>query len=266
VTDTRSVARDEQHGAVVVDFNGEQAVDSGHGFAQGRRGETPLHGQQTSFAELGLEFTDGSLRQDLSVVDNGQPVAKFLGFFQVVGGVQNRASAGDDVPHHVEDVPPRLGIDSHGRLVQQDQLGVMNQTQGQVETPLHPARKILGGLLGPILEPNLFEQFIHPAFQMSPAHAKNPAPEGQVLPCRQLLVDRHFLRHHAEAPFDLARVLQDADALHVDFPGGRREQTTDHGDAGGLAGPVGAEKAEYLSFLDIEGDAVDGHQIAEFLA
>ena len=44
------------------------------------------------------------------------------------------------------------------------------------------------------------------------------------------------------------------------------KKAANHGDAGRLARPVGSEKAENFPLLDVEGDAVDGDQITEFLA
>ena len=44
-----------------------------------------------------------------------------------------------------------------------------------------------------------------------------------------------------------------------------REQRGQHLDGGGLAGAVGPQKGEDFAFGDLEGDVIDGGEIAEFL-
>jgi len=52
----------------------------------------------------------------------------------------------------------------------------------------------------------------------------------------------------------------------MDLTGGGLDQPADHGDAGGLAGPVRTQETEDLARLDLEIDAVDGRDLTEFLA
>ena len=159
-----------------------------------------------------------------------------------------------------------LGVDAHRGFVEQNQLGIVDEPQRQVEAALHAPGEVLGRLLGAVFEAYLYEQFVHPAAQGAATHSVDAAPERQVLPGRQFLVDGHFLRHHPQQFFHLAGLFQDAPPLNENLPRGGFEQAADHGDAGGLARPVGPQETEYLAFLDVEGNAVDGGQIAEFLA
>src|SRR5205823_2001692 len=60
--------------------------------------------------------------------------------------------------------------------------------------------------------------------------------------------------------------LRDVLALEDDASGGRRKETADQVEEGGLAGSVGPDHRAQLARLDGERDSIHGHQLAEMLA
>ena len=72
--------------------------------------------------------------------DHGDPVGKILGFLHVVGGEEDglaeAAKPGDDVPGRTSG----RGVEPGRRFVQEQQFGVADQSQGDIEAPPLPAR------------------------------------------------------------------------------------------------------------------------------
>ncbi len=91
------------------------------------------------------------------------------------------------------------------------------------------------------------------------------AVEVDVLLDRQILVERELLAHVADLGLDLLRLGRDVEAGDRARSGGRRQEAGEHPDRRRLAGPVRAEKAEDLAPPDVEGDPIDGHEVAEAL-
>ncbi len=88
---------------------------------------------------LGCAFGD-----DAPVGEDGDPVGQVLGLVHVVGGQEDRlaelAEPGDDLPGG----PAGRRIETGGRLVQEDDLGVADQGQGDIEAPALAAGQLRG--------------------------------------------------------------------------------------------------------------------------
>src|SRR5689334_13244130 len=87
--------------------------------------------------------------------------------------------------------------------------------------------------------------------------------EPDVLADGEILVERELLTHVADAALDPL-------ALGVDIVAGdarrsrrRREEAGEYPDRGRLAGAVGAKEAEHLAGGDVEGDVIDGGEVAK---
>ena len=79
-------------------------------------------------------------RHNLTVVDDRHPVAQPLGLFHVVRRVDDRHAGVSVQPLHVvEDVIPALRIHANRRLVQDQQLRLVQQARRQVQPTLHAA-------------------------------------------------------------------------------------------------------------------------------
>src|SRR5208282_4904724 len=79
----------------------------------------------------------------------------------------------------------------------------------------------------------------------------------------ELFIEGHLLGDQAEEAFGAARGFPEVvfSKRHGALVG--PEQAGDHRDGGGLAGAVGAEKAEQLAARDLEGDAIHRAELAE---
>jgi hypothetical protein len=84
-----------------------------------------------------------TLGDDPAAVHHHEPVAELLGLVHVVRGEHERDAAllqpVEPVPQHVA----RLRVEAGGRLVEQQQLGLVDERAGDGDAPLHPARQRL---------------------------------------------------------------------------------------------------------------------------
>ena len=72
------------------------------------------------------------------------------------------------------------------------------------------------------------------------------------------LVEVEFLRHHAQAALERGGLAVQVMAEHVDRAAGLVHQRGQDADGGGLAGAVGAEQGEEITFGNVQVDALEG--------
>ena len=87
------------------------------------------------------------------VLDDRDAVAELLGLVEVVGGQQHGLAEAAQLAHRVPRLPPRRGVEARRRLVEEDQLGVADQRQRQVQPPRLPAAQRPDPRVGLVLQP-----------------------------------------------------------------------------------------------------------------
>ena len=78
---------------------------------------------------------------DAAVIDDRHPVAEALGFLHQVGRQEHGLAALADPAHQIPDRPPRLRIEAGRQLVQEHDLRVVHQRQGDEQPLLLSARQ-----------------------------------------------------------------------------------------------------------------------------
>jgi hypothetical protein len=78
---------------------------------------------------------------DLAVVDDPDLVGEDLRLLEVVGREEHRAAVALQAPDHLPDRPTGLGVESGRRLVQETDLGVVGEREGEAQLLLLAARK-----------------------------------------------------------------------------------------------------------------------------
>ena len=74
-----------------------------------------------------------------AVVNDPNPVRKFLSFFHIVGSVKDGQALLVEFLDHIENASAALGIDPHGGFIHENQFGFVEQSYGDVDSALHPA-------------------------------------------------------------------------------------------------------------------------------
>src|SRR6185369_534889 len=169
-----------------------------------------------------------------------QPVAA-LRLVHVVGRDEEGEPLGGERVDLLPELAARLGVDAGRRLVEQQQLGLVDQAGGEREALLPAAGELAGELLLPSRESEPLEaRFDARAPVRDRVHARD---EVEVLAEAQVLPEAEALRHVPDAPLDALAVLQDVEAEAGAAPAVGVQEAAEHADEGRLAAAVGAEEA-----------------------
>ena len=180
---------------------------------------------------------------------------------ELVGGEDDRRAGRADVADDVEDADLGLDVDADRRLVEEQEVGLVEKADGRVEAALHAAGEILDRLLGPAGELDELEELRGPALQIGPRHVVEPAPEEQVVHGVELVVEGHVLGHDAQAVLQ-APVGEEVAAVEGHRPGEVAERSGQDRDERRLARAVRTEQAQDLALLEVQGEPVEGQDVA----
>ncbi len=202
--------------------------------------------------DTGLQRVAGD---DLAVVDDDDAVAQPLGLFHVVRRVEQRLAAAAQLLEVVEDGVAALRIDADGRLVEDQDVGVVDQRGGDVEAPLHAAAEGRRLVLGAIGQADQLQRRVDALAQQRAGEAVERAEQLQVGGGAEVLVDRELLRHDADAALGARAVLGQLAGAHAPLAdedpaavGG--DQAAEHRHRRRLAGAVRPEQADDLAGAD----------------
>ncbi len=143
-----------------------------------------------------------------------------------------------------------IRIERSRRLIEQQQLGLIDQRLRQRDAGLLPGREFSVGAIEKILEIEVGGELFDALGEI--LHRIEPAENGEVLPHREphRHVDIGALEiHPAEY---LGAPLGHRMTEHLNAPRGRQHQPHDHGDRRGLAGAIAAEQAGDAAARDPE--------------
>ncbi|CDN43449.1 hypothetical protein BN871_CZ_00200 [Paenibacillus sp. P22] len=211
-----------------------------------------------------LELLLGAVRDDLAVIDDGDPGADFFDFLHVMARVDDRAAGFVELLHRLQNVIPGLGIDADGRFVHDDQTRLVRDGAGDVQPALHAAGEGGRAAPGAVAEADEFERFFGPLLQQLAPQAVEAGEEGHVLVGGHVVVDGQVLRHDAQVRLGVAAMLAAVLAEDADLTRARLQQRGDHVDRRALARSVGAEEAEDFAFLHVQSHIVHRDEIPEF--
>ena len=155
-----------------------------------RRGDPRLLQRGEPGGEVGHPDAEGRLVAALEdVVDgprghaptpgeDGDPVAGVLDLGEEVAGHEHRPSLVAERAQELADLLDARRIEAVGGLVQDQELGILEQRLGQPEPLAHPERVGLHEVVGPLGQPHPVERPLH---RLGP-DAIDPSEEGEVAP------------------------------------------------------------------------------------
>ena len=106
---------------------------------------------------------------------------------------------------------------------------------------------------------------LDPLLQFPGRQAVDPPVELEILQHAELAVERKFLGHVTDFGSCLGPGSPQILSGHAEDPAGSGQKTAEHPEGGGLAGPVGTQEPEHLSFVDFKGSMGHRREIPEFL-
>jgi hypothetical protein len=176
-------------------------------------------------------------------------IAEALRLLHVVRRVDDRLALALEGQQAVEDRVARLRIDANRRLVEQHQIGIVEDRRRQVEAPLHAARVGLDAVVPAIEEADELERPGDAGCQRGGWHPVNRPEETKVLFAAEQVVERQRLRRHADPRPD-GRLHRRAEPADVDLARRRLDDADRHVDGRALAGAIRSEQAENLALAD----------------
>ena len=219
-------------------------------------------------ADPAFELARRPLGDDPTAVDDGDAVGEAVGLLEVL-----RCEEDGDTALAVE--PPDLLPDGHSAhrvqarrgLVEEEDEGVVDQRQGEVEPALHAAGVLADALLRlDVGEVDGHEEALGDTLRLGPRGSEEARLQDEQLARRHERVEADLLQRDADRRPDLVTLVPDVVAGDQRLPRRRLEYGRQHLDDGGLAGAVGPEEPEDGAALDAKVDVVDGAQAAEVAA
>jgi len=245
--------------ATLDDFDAGDAVDGDEAFFQKLAIADAAHAEVVDdvAADAGFEGGGGVFDEDFAVVDDGEAVAEFVGLFHVMGGEDHgdalAAKALDGLPHG----DAALGIEASGGLVEEEDLGMVGDGAGDLETLREASAEGLriGG--SAIAEAELVEELGGAVGGGFLGHAKEAAMEVDVFGDGAGSVEGIVLGNYADDAAGEGGMGNDVYASDAHGAGGGNGAGGGDGDRGGLSGAVWAEQTIDQSGRDVEVDVIN---------
>ena len=211
--------------------------------------------------ELGRELVDGPDPDEAARREDPDPVADGLDLAQEVAGEHDRQAALVDEPaQQLEDLDDADRVDRGGRLVEDQEVGRLDQGIGDAEPLAHAAGVGADPVVRAVGEADLGEDLVDGGLRLGLAEAVETGRVAQVLAAGHVLVEADGVGQVADPSLDLARLPGGIEPHHRCLAVGRLGQPEQHQDRGRLARAVLAEQPEDLARVDREVEPVDRRQ------
>src|SRR5439155_10234767 len=208
----------------------------------------------------------GRVHLDERLADDPDPVAEALRLVEVVRADHDRASGVAETADEVADVLGRGWIERARRLVEVDDLRLVEQGARDGYLLAHPLAESRNPPVPHLRELHDAEVVVDRSPQGRAGQPVQPAVVAQVLAGRELVVQAGRLGQDAADGADAPRVGAKAHAVDPRGAGRRHHQTREHPNGSRLAGTIRPEQPEDLTVTDGEAQVLHRLERAEALA
>src|SRR6185436_8766918 len=222
--------------------------------------EVPLgHEPEGVASHLPLDGAELAGQHDPALGDEADVVADPLGQLHAVGGEDDALALLAVVEEEVLEQLLVQGIETGEWLVEEEQVGLVEDGADELHLLLHAFGELLDLGLAPGGELDPLEPFLDAGEELAPLEAADLAEEDEVLGDSHLPVEAALLREIADPP----QVLRLAwPAEEEDLTGIGRGDVHDQADRAGLAGAVRAEQPEDAPLRHTQRDPVHRHELS----
>ena len=222
-------------------------------------------GFQVGGVALGHQPRRGVAGEHGPRVHQGDPVAPQRLVHEVGRDEDRHPLTAREVDEQLPELVAGDRVHARGRLVQQEHVGLVQDGDRQGEPLLEPQGELSRRRVQVRAQAEAFREFVDPGACPVSGKVEDLGMEIEVLPDRQLAVEREGLRHVADpiAGGQVVGVHGLAEELRLALGGG--EKAGEHLHRGGLAAAIRAEESEDLAAADGEAHAIDGGEAAEAL-
>jgi hypothetical protein len=183
-------------------------------------------------------------------------VAHLLDLAQQVAGHEHGPALVAQATQEAPDIPDPRRIQAVGRLVEHQQLRILQQRRCQPQALLHPQRVRRQAIVGPIGKAHTLQRLVNRRFRDS----FGTRQQAEVPPPRETEKQGLGLDHR---PHPALHPIELALGVHTENPaaaGGRTGQPQEVANRGRLARAVGTEEAEHSSRRHTQVQPVDRHR------
>jgi hypothetical protein len=176
--------------------------------------------------------------RNLALLDDADLVAQGLGDLEDVGRHEDGAAAGDDPAQDVLEQASARRVEAHGRLVQKQDLGLVQEGSGQDALLPHAVRVAAHQLVSRPFEVGHLEKLPRTPVRLVMGHPVDVPHEAQELLGRKLLEELRLVPDEPHPGLGLQRAPDPIDACDLRLSPARAYESGQHPYAGGLAGAV----------------------------
>jgi hypothetical protein len=155
-----------------------------------------------------------------------------------------------------------LGVEVGVGLVEQQQIGLVQNAAADGEPLPHPGRKVGNPVLGAPLHADGFEQSRDPCLGGRRRDPVQAGVEAQVLSAAQVPVEKSVVSEQADPASDLPGIAREGSVEYPRLAVARSQQGGEDAQQGRLAGAVGTQHQERFSPPEREVDAGQGGALA----
>src|SRR5438067_10039617 len=203
------------------------------------------------------ELLDGAGGDDPPLAEDGDAVCELLDLVQIVRRQEDRLAERAQGADRLPGPPPGAGIEAGRRLVQEDQLGIADEREAEIEpAPLAAGEPARAGV-ALLFEPDQPDHFVD-----RPGALVVAGELGELLGNGEVLVHGGGLEHDADAGAPVEAGVGRIDAEHLYLPAVASPVALKDLNRRRLAGSVRAEQAEDLARTELELDALQRFELA----
>ena len=217
-------------------------------------------------ANASFQFGRGAVGDGSAVVEHDDVVSHAVGFFEVLGGQDDRGAFAHKFAQHLPQVSSAARIEPGRRFIEKQDFGLAHETGRHVKAPAHAPGVGSHQFRGELAQVETLQQNIAPTAGFRFGHAMQTADRLQVQSSGHQAVDGGLLSSHADALAYPTGVGADVDPRYGRRPFRGLTQRGEDTNGGGLAGAVVAEEAQHRARSHIQVEASQRPEIAEPLS
>ena len=205
---------------------------------------------------VGEQLVGRALRANLATVKNDHARADILNIGQEVRCQQDGLSSAAKLKNEILHLPSTDRVETRCRLIEDQQLGVIDQGLRETEAARHTLGKFAGRTMGDLGEADHFQQFLGASTASAPIETEEFAVVVDGLGRIEKAIKVGFLGQIAD--FTLHLNIARITTKHNQATSRAMKQPEDHLDGGRLTRSVGTEQTEDLVTVDVKIDPVNG--------
>ena len=251
-------------GGGMCDLRVEHTGNLPSNLQSGGRRSTQCHLDLAGRAQGSRDLFFGSLGHDFAGLNHQQPIAGLADLGKEVTGDEHRVFAAQ-TPNQVAHLDDLDGVESGGRLVENQQAGAVNQRLRYAHPLAKSVRQGADELAMHVAQGELVLALLHARRGIATGDATQASGESQICAHRHLVVERRHVGQEPDPAAHLVRFGRHLDPVDPHLTRAGQKHATKDLERGGLARAVETDKADNLARPNVEVQRANRRARAEVL-